>query len=64
MEHGMLGQYGTVGAKWNGAKWHHAILPPKVFHFAPMPWSVLPHAHSTHENFSDESGKTVLGRGS
>ena len=43
------------GAKWNGAKWHHSILPQKVFHFAPMPWSVLPHARSTYENLSAES---------
>ena len=43
------------GAKWNGAKWHHSILSPKVFHCAPMPWSVLPHGRSTYENFSAES---------
>ena len=55
MDYGMLGQMAQWG-KMERGKWHHAILPPKVFHFAPMPWSVLPYAHSTHENFSDESG--------
>ena len=54
MEHAMLGQNGTVGQKGNGAKWHHSILPPKVFHFAPMPWSVLPQARPTYEHFSAE----------
>ena len=28
---------------------------PKVFHFAPMPWSNLLHANYTYENFRDES---------
>ena len=46
MEHGMLGQTDTVGKIF--------ILPPKVFHFAPIPWSVLPNAYSICENFSDE----------
>ena len=59
----ILGQNGTYyagakwhwGAKWNGTKWHHSILPLKVFHFVPMPLFGLPHTHSTFDNFSDES---------
>ena len=43
MEYGVLGQNGTMGQNGTGQN-------------GTMPWSVLPHAHSTHENFSDESG--------
>ena len=49
MEHGMLGQNGTVGQ--NGTGQIGTILPPKVFHFALMPWSILPQAQSAYENF-------------
>ena len=42
------------GVKWNGAKWHHSILPPKVFHLPQISWPVLPQAHSTNKNFSDD----------
>ena len=37
---------------------------PKVFHFAPLPWSGLAHANSTYENFSDKIYYSVLEKGS
>ena len=63
MEHGILGQNGTVGQNGTGP---NVTIPsyPKCVSFCRNAWAVLPHAHSTNENASDERGETVLGRGS
>ena len=59
MTHGMLGQSGIVGQNGTG---QNGTIPS--YDALPMPWFVLPHAHSTYENFSDEIDSTVLARGS
>ena len=45
----------ALWGKMERGKMAPSILPPKVFDFAPVPWFVLPHAHSTYENFRAES---------